>query len=42
MLMSHSAFTPLKTSYVNAISKGLNEISGDKQKLIKPPIITCF
>jgi hypothetical protein len=31
MLMSHSAFTPLKTSYVNAISKGLNEISGDKQ-----------
>ena len=31
MLMGHSAFSPLKISYVNAISKGLNEISGDKQ-----------
>lgn len=31
MLISHPAFAPLKTSYANAILKGLNEISGDKQ-----------
>lgn len=31
MLMSHSAFIPLKASYVNAILKGLNEVRGNKQ-----------
>ncbi|MDT3281709.1 hypothetical protein [Shewanella scandinavica] len=31
MLVSHSAFKPLKISYINAISKGLKETVGDKQ-----------